>query len=134
MEPSPQIIILATTIVFALVVAISEIHEQKQRRSSAKRYSTKVRAFIYATLYAVTLTMLLFPSIGNSFNRVGTYAAAAAVVLELMVVVLFFVLARVGTPALNRTFQEGRELANAGRTLEAIPLMENNRAKERRWG
>ena len=134
MNAPAHVIVIATTIVFSLIVAVCELFEWRQRRSSAKRYPLKVRALIYVTIFALVLTAILFPSVGDVLNHIRNYAAVIAVVAIVIFLALLFILVRLGMPALNRAFQEARELDDAGRTLDAITLLENNRPKARRWG
>lgn len=134
MNAPTHVIIIAATIVFSLIVVVCEILEWRQRRSSAKRYSVKVRASIYVAIFAIVLVAILFPSVGKALDHIRIYAAVLLVVGVVLFLALLFLLVRIGMPALNRAFQEAQELDDAGRTLDAITLLENNRVKAKRWG
>ena len=133
MNVPTHVIIIAATIVFSLIVVFCELLEWRERRRSAKRYSVKTRVLIYVAIFTAALAALLFPSVGKALNQIGIYAAVLTVVSVVLLLALLFILFRIGMPALNRVFEEARELDDAGRTLDAITLLENNRPKAKRW-
>jgi tetratricopeptide (TPR) repeat protein len=120
--------LLIATIVMLLIVAFIEWGEWRQPAQADGRISAKMRGLFYVTGFGCALFLLLSRDAVHATTIYLIFVGIAA----LLIVSLLYVLARAGA-SLNRVFKDARELDDAGRTLDAIAMLETYRAKARRW-